>query len=1011
VSDVFISYSRRNLELVRQLAGALHERGKDVFVDIAEYWRSEPDAAGKLATDGGADAGGARGVVGTASDGQLSTCPDGGSLTGGDTAAAPGALGERASAELHGIQPSARWMDEIKSAIAGADAIVVVLTPAFAASSVAREEIEHALSLNKRIVPVLAEPTEPDSVLPPLAALHWLPLDSAGGFDADVERLVRTLDTDLDSVRLHTRLLLRANEWTARREDRSLLLRGRELAEAEAWIAAQGGRQPQPLPLQGELVLASRRAATRRQRGSASVALVVAAAMVVLSIFALLQRSQAVHQRGVADQQRAIAVHQSQISLSGELAAESQAAGSSDVAVQSLLAIAAERRSATTLARGALVGAAEQPLESIVHAGNEVNTVAYDPGGTEIAAGTAHGLVVLDTSGKVLRRLDSGRQVNGVAFQPGGDLVAVADSRQPGDAAGSDGELRLYVTATGASDGAVSFPSATTGVAFSPDGKEVAATTDSGELYVATLGGSASEESVAPNGALLSVAFSPSGSTLAVCGLLAPGTQTIGIVDEYRIAADSQLGSASASTTLQGDQFTDVAFSASGSTVYAVDGSGHLDSYSAPTLQETSRLALSSPGSSLAVSPSGSLVATGDSQGAVQLWDPSEDEEVADPMHDGSTVFALAFSPGGATLASGDLDGDVVTWRADGLPALDTTEAAAGDILSVSVNADSTRLAAVRYVTSGTLAGDEVVDLWPLHGTGRPTTLRKGYAIAAAAFDPRQADTLALGDTDGTVYSYDTSNGSSRTLFHDQGQAVELLAYSKDGTELALGDGSGLVVVLNAASGSVVRRCTAPSGAGGVVAIAFQPNGRAVAAATEYGGVQICSLADPSAASRPVDVDDSPVSLAYTPDGATLLEGDISGNVEELSASTLSSTGRLPGDGQAIEQLAVSPDGSLLATVDAGGALHLWDLRASEELGGGDLTGSILLAAEFSPSGKVLVTGDTAGDVVLWPQAIWGSDLAGFERDLCPRVGGNLSAVQWHQYAPSLPYQTTCPTH
>jgi hypothetical protein len=70
-----------------------------------------------------------------------------------------------APAELRGILPALRWMNEIRGAIAAADKVVVVITPAFVASSVCRVESDHAVGLHKRIIPVVGppRPTPPPS--------------------------------------------------------------------------------------------------------------------------------------------------------------------------------------------------------------------------------------------------------------------------------------------------------------------------------------------------------------------------------------------------------------------------------------------------------------------------------------------------------------------------------------------------------------------------------------------------------------------------------------------------------------------------------------------------------------------------------------------------------------------------------------------------------------------------------------------------------------------------------
>ena len=52
-----------------------------------------------------------------------------------------------------------------------------------------------------------------------------------------------------------------------RTRDRSLLLRGAKLKEAETWLADQTGRKPAVTSTQAQLILASRRATSQRQRG------------------------------------------------------------------------------------------------------------------------------------------------------------------------------------------------------------------------------------------------------------------------------------------------------------------------------------------------------------------------------------------------------------------------------------------------------------------------------------------------------------------------------------------------------------------------------------------------------------------------------------------------------------------------------------------------------------------------------------------------------------------------
>lgn len=141
----------------------------------------------------------------------------------------------------------------------------------------------------------------PDPDVPEqLAKLNFVYFRESDPFDATFASLIVALDTDLDWKKTHTRLLVRAKEWERKGKDRSFLLRGEDLHEAEKWQAEAGTKEPKATALHSHYILASRQAETRRQRftlGSVAVALLVT---VVLAIAALLQRNTARQQAAIA---------------------------------------------------------------------------------------------------------------------------------------------------------------------------------------------------------------------------------------------------------------------------------------------------------------------------------------------------------------------------------------------------------------------------------------------------------------------------------------------------------------------------------------------------------------------------------------------------------------------------------------------------------------------------------------------------------------------------------------
>jgi len=158
-------------------------------------------------------------------------------------------------------------MQAIYGAIEAADTFIFVLTPDSVASVPCSHEIAHAAAHNKRMVPIVARDVRADTVPEPLAKLNWIFFRDSDDFEKATDTLISALDTDLKWVHAHTRLLTRAIEWNANGKNNSFVLRGDDLRSAERWLAdASLQKERQPTALQTEYIIASRKAAARRQR-------------------------------------------------------------------------------------------------------------------------------------------------------------------------------------------------------------------------------------------------------------------------------------------------------------------------------------------------------------------------------------------------------------------------------------------------------------------------------------------------------------------------------------------------------------------------------------------------------------------------------------------------------------------------------------------------------------------------------------------------------------------------
>jgi hypothetical protein len=269
------------------------------------------------------------------------------------------------------IPATADWWNEIQAGIDGANTFIFVISPNSVTSEVCYKEVDHAVKSGKRFVPVLyqevTDPAHQAKMHPSIGSHNWLMFQDEAAFERNFQRLIEALQTDLDYVRNHTRLLVRAREWDMRGRDGSFLLSGTAVREAQEWQASSAGMKPAPTALQSEYILASQRAEASRQRRilvGVSVALIAAVALALLS-FVLYGQSESNRAQAMAN--AALAATNESIAVANEQEAQHQAATSvanADLAATN--AGIAQTNEAEAFARGTAV--ANQAATSVANA-------------------------------------------------------------------------------------------------------------------------------------------------------------------------------------------------------------------------------------------------------------------------------------------------------------------------------------------------------------------------------------------------------------------------------------------------------------------------------------------------------------------------------------------------------------------------------------------------------------------------------------------------------------------
>ena len=136
-------------------------------------------------------------------------------------------------ADWEDIPASSEWDAEIKQGIQETNSVLFVLSPEWIKSNECRKEMIHAVAMGKRLFPILYLPVDPSDVPQELAKINWVYLRDSDDFDKGFQTLCSAMDTDLDWIKTHTRIQVRALEWEKKNRSASFALREEDLTEAE----------------------------------------------------------------------------------------------------------------------------------------------------------------------------------------------------------------------------------------------------------------------------------------------------------------------------------------------------------------------------------------------------------------------------------------------------------------------------------------------------------------------------------------------------------------------------------------------------------------------------------------------------------------------------------------------------------------------------------------------------------------------------------------------------------
>jgi WD40 repeat protein len=894
--------------------------------------------------------------------------------------------------DWEGIPPGDKWEKTIYGAIEATHTFIFVLTPDSIASEVCGKEIAHAAANNKRLVPIVHRDVAADRVPKSLGELNWIFCRDSDDFQKATDTLVSALDTDLEWVHAHTDLLTQAIKWEANSKSRSLVLRGEALKAAEQWLAQAGAqKERQPTTLQTEYIIASRKAAAKRQRltlGAVSFGFVVA---VVLAVLALFARKEAITQRDIA-------VQQQKISHSRELAATADTQLSIDPELSILLAVEAARASPTAQAEAALRQALlKSHVYRALDTGHDVRIreVSFSPDGNfVVCASQDHAARIWDVrTDKLIAEIRDVDELKPTRFSPDGTMLLLISRAHT---------ARLCETSSGKiiDEFRTSDPKVQVGAAvFGQDGIVLASATGSiVEVWqqrpnrrLAELRGhtkNVNKVTLSPDGRF---AVTEAKGENARLWETTTG-QCIATWDGWGayFSADSKLlvhggsrntpvvhdvATGQVISELRGDNggIKDFAFRADHKLVATAHFMGMARVWDAATGQMILEVR-GAPGPAclqVAFSPNGQFLLTSDADDAMRVWLLNTGDLVAVLRAPGNREPRAAFSADSHFIVGGGSQ----IGRIWAVPKLIELRGHTDILWQAAFSPDSKFLV--------TAARDPVPRVWDA-ATGKQLSELHGHtgAVWTAVFSPNGGRILT-GSADHTARIWDAATGRSLFELRDHTSDVRNATFSPDG-RLALTTGGSTARLWDAATGNPLREVR---GGGKVVTCArFSPDGKLVATGGDDATARIWETATGNCTAELRGHEKTVNGVAFSLNGKMLVTDseDTTARIWDVASGKTISV--LRGHKDLVNRFVsvFSPDSKLVLRIPHYSEPIIFDPVRGEQLLVFRGHASEITGGSFSPDGRFVLTADDSGRAIMW-ETLTGNqvmELHGFKRGI-----------------------------
>jgi WD40 repeat protein/DNA-binding SARP family transcriptional activator len=337
---------------------------------------------------------------------------------------------------------------------------------------------------------------------------------------------------------------------------------------------------------------------------------------------------------------------------------------------------------------------------------------------------------------------------------------------------------------------------------------------------------------------------------------------------------------------------------------------------------ETDQALLTLPGhvgqfTDVALSPDGAFIAVPGDDGAVTVWDMDSGQEWRSLSGHSGEVLGAAYSPGEELLATYSTNEQIIWEAGSGTKLLELPAPASETNMGV-FSPEGTQFATV--VDFQVL---EIIDI----RSGRETfSGEHDYDVISFTFSP-DGRYIAAGGRSTTVQVWDLESGQIHQALAVGAISpqVEAMAYSPDGTRLAVAD-----VMFDVDTGQEQFRLRGHTR--GILHVAFNAGGTRLITASYDGTTKVWDITPAHELFARSAHGGMVYDVAYSPDGALLATAGRDGSAVVWDAESGDALRVLAGHSDVVNGVAFSPDGKLLATASADRSVILWETATGQKL-------------------------------------------------------------------------------